>query len=145
MSYIYSLVHVVITTYKREKTLVEVTKKDLYRYIWGIIKNRRCVLVRINGIEDHIHILMELRSDVALAQLVAAIKRSSSIWLKETKLMPTFKGWENGYAAFTCSFGTKEKISSYIINQENHHKTESSDDEFVRLLGEHGLKKNDFD
>lgn len=54
------LYHIVFGTYNKEQTLPEKHHEELYKYIWGIIKNRKCFLYRINGTENHIHILSDL-------------------------------------------------------------------------------------
>jgi putative transposase len=81
----------------------------------GIIRNKNCFLYRINGMEDHLHILCDLHPTIALADYVRDIKTSSSIWLKHPGKFPEFKGWADGYAALTYGWRDKEKIASYII------------------------------
>jgi putative transposase len=139
MSYISSIFHVVISTYRRERTISDESRKELYFYIWGIIKNKHCKLIRMNGMPDHIHILLEINPTVNLSDLIRDIKRSSSIWIKQNNVMPSFKKWSHEYAAFSCSFEAKERVKSYIINQQEHHKKEAFECEFNRLVEEHGL------
>ena len=62
------LYHIVFRTKGSEKTINQDHREDLYKYIWGIVKNKKCVLYRINGIEDHIHILSDLHPSIALVQ-----------------------------------------------------------------------------
>jgi len=114
----------------------------LYKYIWGIIKNKKGKLYRINGIEDHIHILSDLHPSISLADYTKSIKVATSLWMKQSNDFPLFRGWSEGYAAFTYSFQEKETIISYIKNQQKHHRNESVDDELKRLFKEHGLDDN---
>jgi REP element-mobilizing transposase RayT len=74
---------------------------SLYKYIWGIIRNKQGKLYRINGMEDHIHILSDLHPSVSLADYVKSIKVATSLWLKQSNDFPLFQGWSEGYAAFT--------------------------------------------
>ncbi len=141
MSYVSSIYHIVISTHQRELTIVEEHKKELYSYIWGIIKHNNCTLVRINGMPDHIHILLELNPMACLSLLVRDIKRSSSYWLGKNNLMPNFKGWSKEYAAFSCSFEHKERARHYIMCQESHHQNETSDSEYKRLIESNGLSQ----
>jgi len=106
----------------------------------GIIKNKKCHLYRINGTENHIHILSDLNPTIALSEYVREIKQSSSKWLKENPDFPLFEGWAEGYGAFTCGERTKDTILQYIANQREHHISISYEDEFKRILIENGMK-----
>jgi len=86
--------------------------------------------------EDHIHILTSLHPSVALSDLVKDLKVASSKFIKENQVFPNFGYWQNGYSAFTYSYGAKDKLVTYIKNQEEHHKTISFLDEYKALLKE---------
>ena len=95
------LYHLVFRTKDSRKTLVQDHSRELYAYLMGTIRNKNCFLYRINGVEDHIHILCDLHPSVALADFMRDIKTSSSIWLKQSGKFTEFTGWANGYAALT--------------------------------------------
>jgi len=140
MSYRQIFYHIVFGTKNREATIAETHCEELYKYIWGIIKNNKCKLYRINGVEDHIHIFSDLHPSIALADYVKNIKVASSIWMKESGKFPKFKGWQNEYGAFTYSIKEKDMIINYIKNQKQHHKHESFYDEYKRLLIENRIE-----
>jgi putative transposase len=131
---------IVFGTKNREATIVESHCEDLYKYIWGIIKEKNCKLYRVNGIEDHIHIFSDLHPSISLADYVKDIKVASSIWMKETGYFPDFAGWQVGYGAFTYSIRDKDMIIEYVKNQKEHHKKENFYDEYKRLLEENGIE-----
>jgi REP element-mobilizing transposase RayT len=133
------LYHIIFRTKKSEKTINQNHSSDLYKYIWGIIKNKKCVLYRINGMEDHIHILSDLHPSVALADYIRDIKVSSSKWINTSKLFPDFRGWGIKYCALTYSYQERDTIIDYIKNQQEHHKQENFRDEFRRLCREQGI------
>jgi REP element-mobilizing transposase RayT len=139
MSYTQILYHIVIRTKYSENTISQQNVASLYKYIHGIIKNKKGVLYRINGIEDHIHILSDLHPAIALADYIKSIKVSTSLWLKNSGDFPHFNGWGEGYSAFTYSYRAKGTLINYIRNQQEHHKNESFHDELKRLFGENGL------
>lgn len=134
------LYHINFHTKNSKKVLHNSANDELFRYIWGILKNNNCKLYRINGVEDHIHIVCDLHPSVALASLIKDIKVSSSKFIKEKHLYPYFTHWAEGYGAFTLSINEKDRIVKYVMNQQEHHKTESSRDEFIRLLKENGVE-----
>jgi len=133
------LYHIVFRTKSSEKTINQAHSSDLYKYIWGIVKNKNGVLFRINGMEDHIHILSDLHPSVALADFIKDIKVASSKWMKASGNFPDFKGWGIKYCALTYSYKERDVIISYIKNQQEHHKHESFQDEIKRLFREQGI------
>ena len=118
-------------------------KKELYRYIWGIVKNKNCILFQINGTENHVHILSDLHPSICLANYIKDIKVASSIWMKESGKFPKFRGWAEGYGAFTVAYRNKQTVVNYIKNQEEHHKQVSFEHEYIALLKEHGVNYDD--
>jgi putative transposase len=131
---------IVFGTKHREPTIAETFEQELYKYIWGIIHNKKCHLYRINSMPDHIHIFSDLHPTIPLADFIKDIKVSSSIWMKESEKFPDFNGWQEGYGAFTYSIREKDKIINYIKKQKEHHKKENFYDEFKRLLIENGIE-----
>ena len=134
--------HIVFSTKNRERTLNSQRREELYQYIWGIFKNKKCALYRINGTEDHLHILCDLHPTVPLADLIKDIKLASSRWIKDKTVFPKFTYWQEGYGAFTHSKKDKKRLVNYITNQLEHHKKRSFQDELCALLIEAGI---DFD
>jgi REP element-mobilizing transposase RayT len=128
--------HLVFRTKNSVQSIDEKHKENLYKYIWGIVKNKNCKLYRINGMPDHIHLLTDLHPSISLADFVKEIKVASSIWLKQNNLFPKFEAWAEGYGAFTISQNEKERVMDYIKNQEEHHKEFSFADEYRNLLKE---------
>ena len=131
---------IVFGTKHRQPTINEAHCKELYRYIWGIIENKKCKLYQINGIEDHIHIFCDLHPSLALADLVKDIKVASSLWMKASDQFPAFRGWQDGYGAFTYNIRQRDMIINYVKNQKIHHKKQTFYDEFKDLLIENGVE-----
>ncbi|MDR0863528.1 MAG: transposase [Candidatus Symbiothrix sp.] len=142
MSYTQIYYHIILRTKGSEKSISQHNVAHLYRYIWGIIENRKGKLYRINGIEDHIHILASVHPTIPLANFIKDIKVASTLWMKSSPDFTLFKGWSVGYAAFTRSFRERKSVIEYIKNQQKHHQRETSREEIIRILKEEGL---DFD
>ena len=139
-SYRQIIYHIVFRTKYGNKTLPLEHSDELYKYIWGIIKSKGCVLYRINGMEDHIHILSDLHPTIALADYMRDIKTASSLWLKSKPEFSQFEGWADGYGAFTYASRDKEMIINYIRNQREHHKSNHYENELRLLLEEHNVE-----
>ncbi len=123
----------------RKPCMIKSGREALFRYIWGILKNNRCHLYRINGVDDHLHILTHLHPSVSLASLVQEIKISSNKFIKANKLFPDFDGWQTGYGAFTYAENAKTNLINYIKNQEEHHRKRTFEDEYRAVLKEQNV------
>ncbi len=132
--------HIVFSTKNRVPCLAKARRDQLFKYIWGILKNKKCHLYHINGVDDHIHILTSLHQTVTLADLLRDIKISSSKLIKERHIFSSFTNWQSGYGAFTHSLKEKQALVDYIKNQEAHHTKETFQDEYKRLLLEAGIQ-----
>lgn len=139
-SYRQILYHIVFCTYNHENTLPETMHENLYSYIWGIIKKRNCVLYRVNGTGNHIHILSDLHPSISLADYIKEIKAATNRWIKESGQCPDFISWADGYCALTYAYRDKEMILNYIKNQKEHHKKTNFEDEYKALLKEFGIE-----
>jgi len=65
---------------------------DIYNYMWGIIKNKKSKLYQINGVEDHIHLLVDIHPSNAVADFMKDLKAYSSSWIKQSKRASKFFG-----------------------------------------------------
>lgn len=133
---------IVFSPKDRGRTLAKHNREELFKYINGILKNKKCHLYQINGVEDHLHIVTHLHPSVSLASLVKDIKLASSDYIKRKGLFANFDGWQEGYSAFTYSIKEKDRLIEYVKKQEEHHKVKTFHEEFIVLLQEHGV---DFD
>jgi REP element-mobilizing transposase RayT len=145
MSHVQLLYHTVIRTKANTPVLSLSHSDDLYRYIWGIIKNKSGVLYRINGTEDHVHILLSLPPTIALSDFMREMKAESSKMMKRTAGFENFTAWSEGYAALSYSLRDKDMIINYIKNQREHHKKVSFREEYLTFLREMGLELDERD
>jgi putative transposase len=139
-TYTQILYHIIFSTKDRRPVLDKPRREELFRYVWSICRNKECHLYRINGIEDHIHILASLHPSICLSDFIKEIKTSTNTWIKEKNVFPAFTYWQSGYGAFTLSYAEKDGLIEYIKNQQEHHKTESYLDELRRLLKAAGIE-----
>jgi REP element-mobilizing transposase RayT len=114
-------------------------RKECHAYLAGTCKKRGSPSIIVGGVEDHVHILSMLSREESVSVLVRELKRESS---KETKTksaqLRSFY-WQSGYGAFSVSPAHVEALKKYIANQEQHHRKESFQDEFRRLLRKYGI------
>ena len=138
-TYTQILYHIVFGTKYRIPCIKKDNRTQLLKYIWGVLKHKKCHLYRVNGVDDHLHILTHIHPTVAVSSLIKDIKLSSNAFIKKEKLFPAFKGWQEGFGAFTHHFNEKDRLIEYIKNQEVHHRNETFKEEMKSLLQEHGI------
>lgn len=131
--------HIVFHTKGAEKTIDDVHCKELYNYIWGIVKNKNSKLYQINGIEDHIHLLVDIHPTIPVSDFVRDVKSFSSSWMKHSSNFLKFKGWAEGYGVFSVSNREKVMIIGYIKKQKEHHLNLTFEEEYRKLLLEHEI------
>ena len=134
------LYQIVFSTKNAENKMVLSESEKLYRYMWGVLKNKKCKLYQLNGTENHLHIVTHVHPTVSVSSLVKDLKVSSSAWIKDNSVFPNFVGWQEGYGAFTYHVSQKEMIVNYVKNQRTHHKIKTFREEFIELLKEHGIE-----
>ncbi len=109
-------------------------KNDLYKYMTGIVKNNNHKLISINGMPDHVHILIGMRPHQSLSDLMRDIKGDSSKWINDNHLTKSKFRWQEGYGAFSYSHSHLKAVINYIENQERHHRKISFMEEYRDFL-----------
>ena len=137
--------HIVFTPKGRDLTLNNSIRTIVHKYIYGIIVEKKCYPVAINGTKDHIHILVGFPPTIAISDLVRDIKRSSSLFINEQQKSYIKFSWQEGFGAFTVGFRELDRVYKYILNQEEHHSKISFKNEYMKILTEEGIEfKNEF-
>ncbi len=124
----------VFAVQNRVSLIKESWQADLYKYMTGIIAQQENKLFAINGIGDHVHILISMNPKQAPSDLMYHVKRSSSLWINENKLCPGKFSWQEGFGAFSYGKSQITMITRYIENQQNHHQKRTFIDEYIAFL-----------
>ena len=137
------LYHIMFSTKHRANLIAADVQPRLHEYLGGIIRGERGIAHEIGGVADHVHLLIQWRTDETLATLMRRLKSNSSRWLHAD--FPTMRGfaWQEGYAAFTVSPSQFETVRQYIRNQAAHHRQRGFVEELKALLEVHGIEYDD--
>ena len=133
-TYTQMFVHIVIAVKCREYLLTKDIRPEIFKYIAGIVKQRKHKLYIVNGYLDHVHILLGLNSDDKISDLVGSIKRNSADYIKEKQLIKGKFQWQEGYGAFSYSKSQMEQVYNYISEQEEHHRKKTFKEEYINML-----------
>lgn len=136
MANTYTQIHiqVVFTVQNRDCIIQETWKDELYKYISGIVKNHNHKVLAINGMPDHIHILIGMRPSQSLSDLMQDVKGDSSKWINQKRFTKGKFSWQEGFGAFSYGKSQVNQVIDYIKNQEEHHKKWSFLEEYRTLL-----------
>ena len=134
--------HIVFAVKARRNHIGADWKDELYKYITGIVSNKNQKLMIINGMPNHLHLLIGTKPDCNLSDLVRVIKANSSKWINAKKLVRGKFEWQTGFGAFTISQSGINNVIKYIQNQERHHNKESFREEYIGFLDTHEIDFN---
>jgi putative transposase len=133
-------IHLVFAVKYREHVLHKGIRNRVYEYMSGIIRNQKHKSIIINGMPDHVHILLGLNPSVSISETVQFLKRNSSLFINSEKLCMGRFAWQPGYGAFSYSRSQLENVYHYIENQEIHHKMKSFREEYLEFLKRFQIK-----
>jgi len=135
--------HVVFAVRNRECLITPAIKDDLYKYIYGIVKNQQQSLFIINGMPDHVHLLLNCKPDINLSHLIKEIKEHSTKFINDKKIISGKFYWQAGFGAFSIGKRDLPRVLEYIQNQEEHHVKKNFRDEYLEFLKENEIEFND--
>ena len=132
-------IHVVFAVEGRQNLIKLEYNDELQKYITGIVSAQNQKLIAINNMPDHLHLLVGLRPDSSLSDLVRDIKANSSKFINEKHWVVGKFRWQEGFGAFSHSRSQLGAVIRYIENQQKHHAKKSFQDEYVELLEKSGV------
>jgi len=127
-------IHVVFAVKGRSNLISPKWKEEIYKYITGIVSNRTQKLLAINGMPDHVHLLIGLKPDICISDLIREVKSGSSKHINDNRFVAGKFEWQKGFGAFSLGHSQLDTIFAYIRNQENHHQKKTFLEEYVELL-----------
>ncbi len=127
-------IQIVFSVKERKNLLQPPWRQEVYKYIAGIIKNKGHKSIIVNGMADHVHILIGLKPSAALSDLVRGIKNNTTNYINQNQWVQGKFAWQEGYGAFSYGHSQLEDVYQYILHQEEHHQKHTFKDEYLRLL-----------
>ena len=127
-------IHHVSAVKYRNSLISSDIESRVYAYIAEIIKENDQTLLEINGMPDHIHIVIRLRGSMAISKLIQLIKGSTSKFINDNKLTKSKFAWQRGGGTFSISPIEIEPVRHYVRGQKEHHKKKSFREEYIRFL-----------
>ncbi|WP_264552971.1 IS200/IS605 family transposase [Flavobacterium sp. N2038] len=131
---------VVFAVKHREAVITKEWRAKLFSIIGNLINETGCKTIIVNGIEDHVHCLLGLKPTISVSELMKTIKAKSSKYINDHKLTTARFEWQEGYGAFSYSQSHVSDVYKYIENQEDHHKKQTFNQEYLNFLNKFNIQ-----
>ena len=135
-------IRIIFAVKSRESFIPKQHKEALHRYITRIIAQKKQTVIQINSMADHLDILVGITPDVAISELVRAIKAKSSKWINRKRWIVGRFEWQSGFGAFSYAHSQLDMVVDYIENPEAHHSGRTSHAEYLEFLERFGVRSN---
>jgi putative transposase len=142
-SYTQLYVHLVFAVKNRNAVLHKNIRTRVFEYMSGIITGMNHKSICVNGVSDHVHLLIGLNPSKSVSDTVHDIKRSTTLFINNEKLCPGKFVWQEGYGGFTYSRSQLDKVYNYILQQEQHHSKSTFREEYIGFLKKYEITYNE--
>lgn len=126
--------HFVLTTFNRVPCIMEENRMRIEKYITGIVNNNSSKLYAIYANPKHVHILVSRSPEISEQELSTIIADSSEKFINQNKLSPGHFSWQQSASAFSVSKSEIDNICKYILNQPQHHKKMTFEEEYEKFI-----------
>ena len=133
-------IHLIFTTKNRQQILRENIRQNLFDHIKENAAAKEIYIDSIGGFSDHCHCLISLGKDQNISKIAQLIKGESSLWINRQKIFSYRFSWQDDYWAMSVSESGIDKVRSYILNQQQHHKKKTLNDEIDEIMKKYGWK-----
>ena len=136
MAHTYTQIHiqVVFAVKRRENIMLLPWREEVYKYMAGIIREKKNKPIIINGTSDHVHLFIGLHPANSISELVRDIKSGSTNFIHTQNFVRGCFSWQEGYGAFSYAHSQVENVYQYILRQNEHHKGKTFREEYLEIL-----------
>ena len=127
-------IQIVFTVQGRQNLIKEENREELHKFITGIVSNRGQKLLAIFAMPDHVHILVGIKPNISISDLVRDVKAGSSKFINDKRWINGKFNWQEGFGAFSYSKSNLDTVVKYILNQEEHHQKRTFKEEYLDFL-----------
>lgn len=135
--------HLVWATWDRLPLITPEIERRLYRCIESEAQGQGCKVLALNGIADHVHLVVSFPTTITIADLVKQVKGVSSHFVNEVLAPPMQFKWQGSYGAFTVSRWDVDKVVQYVKRQKEHHGADTLWPEWEEVFEEVDFDERD--
>lgn len=141
MPYVKIWLHCVWNTKCKKPFLTKEVREKLFSHIKEYSISKNIYIDSINGFEEHVHCLISLGTEQSISKVINLLKGESSHWINSNDLVNGKFAWQDDYFVISVSESILNKVRYYIINQEEHHKRRSFNEELEEIMIKFGFKE----
>lgn len=131
--------HIVFAVSGRQSLIHPSHNDELQKYITGIVTNKGHKMFAINNMPDHLHAFLSMKPSESISDLVRDIKSNSSRIIREKHWTPLPFSWQEGFGAFSYAKSQSPQLVRYVMNQLEHHRVKTFQEEYVEMLQKFGI------
>jgi putative transposase len=139
MPYVRVWIHLIWSTKDRAPLLTKELRHQVINHIKANASNKGILLDTINGVSDHVHALISIKTDQTIAKVAQLLKGESLHWMNAAKLSCGKFEWQDEYIVISVSESMVDKVRKYIKNQEEHHRTKTFAEEYEEFMEKYGF------
>ena len=136
-------IHLVSAVKYRDGVISASWRQRLHQYMVAMVQKRGHKVYAIGGMSDHVHLLVSMSPNQSVSELVLELKRASSVWINEQRLVVGKFAWQEGYGAFSYGKSQIDGVVNYIKHQEEHHRKKTFKEEYMEFLEIFGVQYDD--
>ena len=136
-------IHLVFAVKYRDGVISASWRQRLHQYMVAMVQKCGHKVYAIGGMSDHVHLLVSMSSIQSVSELVLELKRASSVWINEQRLVVGKFAWQEGYGAFSYGKSQIDGVVNYIKHQEEHHRKKTFKEEYMEFLEIFGVQYDD--
>jgi len=126
--------HFVFTTLHRQPIIPEKNRVRIEKFISGVAKKFDCKLYAIYANPEHMHFLISRNPNISEEYIATKIAEISEKFIRENKLSDYDFRWQETASAFSVSKGEVDKVCRYILNQKEHHRKTTFQEEYDKFI-----------
>jgi putative transposase len=135
-----NLYHIIFSTKDRCGIIEDRFRDETHRYLCGTAQSQDGIILCINSVIDHIHLLAKVKPSLSISDFVGKLKANSSRWVKERFELPYGFQWQSGFSSFTVSESSVNSVRKYIETQQEHHRKITFAEKLKSFLERHGIQ-----
>ena len=139
-SYQRVLLQYVFAVKGRQNILHKSFRDEVFRYITGIIEQKGQKSIIVNGVADHVHVLVGVKPPFEMDAFIRDVKNNSSKFINKKDWLRTKFAWQVGYGVFSYNQEQVHRVYNYILNQEAHHAKQTFREEYIQFLLENEIE-----
>jgi len=126
--------HFVIITQDRYPFIKEENRIRIEKYITGIVSNHDSKLYAIYANPEHVHFLVSRSPKISEEELLTRIANATKKFIIDNTLCKGKFSWQNTASAFSVSKSEIDSVCKYILNQPEHHKKTTFQQEYEEFI-----------